>query len=298
VDLVNSVLVSTLNCATPLLFAALGGLVAQRAGVLNIGIEGMMLIGAFAALVVSHITGNVGVALFGGIVASSLLALVFCLFTITLRANPIVVGLALNIGATGLVGYILPLAFSVQGTFRPSGLQVLERFTLTPLSEIPLFGALFTNHTFLVYLSWLCVPLVAFLLHRTVWGIRLRAVGEGVEAAHSAGIHTAALQYSAVLFSAVFASLAGAQLSIGELSLFSKEMTAGRGFIALAAFYFGSCQPWPTAWACLLFGFFEAIQYRLQLFGIPPQIVQMIPYLSVVVTLTLVQVRKYRSRLA
>lgn len=295
-ELLNSILVSTLNSTTPLLFAALGGLLAARAGVINIGIEGMMLAGAFAAVVVSFLSGNVWLALLGAMAASCLLALVFSWFSISLRANLIVVGLAINIGAVGLAGYILPIAFGVQGTFRPPQLHTLEKYTLAATKDIPVLGALFTNHTLLVYLSWLCVPLVAWLLHRTVWGTHLRATGEEIEAAHSAGLRVGAIQYSAVLVSAMLAALAGAQLSIGELSLFSKEMTAGRGFIALAAFYFGANRPWPTALACFLFGFFEAIQFRLQPLGVPPQIIQMIPYLSVVLALTLVQIRAHGKK--
>lgn len=290
-----NVLASTLDSTTPLLFAAMGGIIAQQAGMLNIGIEGMMLAGAFGAVIVSYLTGNVFVALIGAVVAAMIVGLIFDLFVVTLRANLIVVGLAINILAVGGAGYILPVAFHVQGAFAPPGLHGLGPVPIGPVASIPVLGPLLAGHTVLVYVSWLSILATAFVLRRSVWGIRVRAVGEDAEAARASGIPVKRIQYAAILVCAGIAGLAGAQLSLGELTLFNKAMTGGRGFIALAAFYFGGFQAGPTAIACFLFGFFEALQYRVQQIGIPPQLIETLPYVSVVVALAAVQiVRRWR----
>lgn len=294
-----NVLTSTLDSTAPLLFAAMGGIIAQQAGMLNIGIEGMMLFGAFGGVLVSYLSGSVTLALLGAMVAAMLVGLVFDLFVVTLRANLIVVGLAINILAVGAAGYILPVAFNVQGAFAPPGLHGLGTVPMGWMAGVPVLGRLLQGHTILVYLSWVSVLATAFVLRRTVWGIRARAVGEDLEAARASGVPVRQMQYAAILACAAIAGLAGAQLSLGELTLFNKAMTGGRGFIALAAFFFGGFRPGPTAAACFVFGFFEALQYRVQQIGIPPQLIETLPYLSVVVALASVQVaRAWRRRAA
>ncbi len=294
-----NVLTSTLDSTTPLLLAAMGGIIAQQAGMLNIGIEGMMLAGAFGGVLVSFLTGSVLLALVGAIVAAMLLGLVFDFFVVTLRANLIVVGLAINILAVGATGYILPVAFNVQGAFAPPGLHGLGPVPTGWLAGVPVIGRLLQGHTILVYLSWISVFVTAFVLRRAVWGIRVRAVGEDPEAARASGIPVRRIQYGAILVCAAIAGIAGAQLSLGELTLFNKAMTGGRGFIALAAFYFGGFRPGPTAIACFVFGFFEALQYRVQQVGIPPQLIETLPYLSVVLALASMQIaRAWRKRAA
>jgi simple sugar transport system permease protein len=294
--LVN-VLASTLSSAAPLLLAAMGGIVAYHVGKLNIGLEGMMLLGAFGAVLVAHLTGNAGFALVGAMAAGALLGLVFGFFSIQLNANIIIVGLGIIMLASGLAGYILPVAFGVWGAFRPPELPILSGVRLPLIHDLPLLGRIFSGHTILVYLSYLGIWVTALMLYRSVWGVRVRATGEDEEAARASGIATGRIQYQAVLLCGSLAGLAGAQLAIGELALFHKEMIGGRGFIALAAFYFGAFRPGRTGIACVLFGLFEALQYRLQHVGIPPQLIQMVPYVSVVLALIAIQLqRAVRSR--
>ncbi|MBE3575868.1 MAG: ABC transporter permease [Firmicutes bacterium] len=294
--LLVSLVRSSLDASAPLLLAAMGGIFAQQAGVLNIGLEGMMLFGAFAGVIVSFLTHSVLLAVLAAAVAGLLMAALFSAFAIALRANVVVVGLAINIAAVGLAGYLLPVAFGVQGAFAPPGLTGLATIDVPLLAGIPVVGGILQGHTALVYLAWLSVWVTALVLYRTVFGLRLRATGEDKEAALAAGVPVVRLQWAGVLCSGLLAGIAGVQLSLGELTLFNKNMTGGRGFIALAAFYFGANRPWPTAMAALLFGLFQALQYRLQGSGVPPQIMEMIPYLGVVISLVAVQLRKVRGQ--
>jgi general nucleoside transport system permease protein len=291
-DFTLNVLASTVGSAAPLLLAAMGGIVAHQVGKLNIGIEGMMLLGAFGAVVTAHLSGSAGVGLVGAMAAGALLGLVFGLFTIHFKANIIIVGLGSIMLASGVAGYALPVAFGVWGAFRPPDLPVLSAIRLPLIHDVPLLGRVLSGHSILVYLSYLSIWATAVLLYRTVWGVRARATGEDEEAARSAGVPTIRIQYQALVVCGALAALAGAQLAIGELALFHKEMIGGRGFIALAAFYFGAFRPGRTGVACVLFGVFEALQFRLQHLGIPPQLIQMVPYLSVVLALIGIQVQR------
>jgi len=293
---IQALLKSALDATAPILLAAMGGIFAHRAGLLNIGIEGMMLGGAFAGVITAYLTGNVFLAVLAAGLTGALMALIFCVFVLGLRANVVVVGLAINTLAMGLAGYLLPTVFGVLGAFAPPGLRGLAPVRLWGIEAIPWLGPILSGHTILVYLAWVVVALTSFLLYRTVWGLRLRAVGQDLEAAQAAGVHPVRLQVSALLISGFLGGLAGAQLSLGELTLFNKAMTGGRGFIALAAFYFGGSRPWPTAAASLLFGLFQSLQFRLQPLGWPPQFLEMLPYITVVATLVLVRIAEVRRR--
>lgn len=285
-----------LDTSAAVLLAAVGGIFAQQAGVLNIGLEGMMLAGAFAAVLAAYFWGSIGLAVAVAALAGAVLAAAFGAAVLGLRANVVVAGFGINLAALGLAGYILPVWLDVQGAFAPPELQGLARLDLPGLARLPGVGVVFQGHTALVYAAWVSVALTALVLNRTVFGLRLRAVGTDPEAALAAGISPSKSQWAGVLISGVLAGVAGAQLSLGELTLFNKFMTGGRGFIALAAFYFGASRPWPTALAAFLFGLFQALQYQLQTRGVPPQLIEMIPYLGVVATLTAVQVRRMSGR--
>jgi len=292
----QALLKNALDATAPILFAAMGGIFAHQAGLLNIGIEGMMLGGAFAGVIAAYYTGDIVLAVLAAGAAGAAMAAIFCLFVLGLRANVVVVGLAINTLAVGLTGYLLPTVFGVHGAFAPPGLRGLAPVRLWGIEAIPWLGPILSGHTILVYLAWVVVAATAFLLYRTVWGLRLRAVGQDLEAALAAGVHPVRLQVAALLISGFLGGLAGAQLSLGELTLFNKAMTGGRGFIALAAFYFGASRPWPTAGASLLFGLFQSLQFRLQPLGWPPQLLEMLPYVTVVATLVLVRVAEARRR--
>jgi general nucleoside transport system permease protein len=277
---------SAVELSTPLVLAALGGLINFRGGIVNIGLEGEMLAGAFVAVLVSWKTGDPWLATLAAAGAGGLVAVPFTLVITRLRANEIIVGLGLNVLVAGLIGYLLPVVFNVYGALNPDNLHSLPRVRIPLVDDVPVLGTIVSNKTPLTYLALASIPLVAWALRRTTWGVRLRAAGENPDAARAAGIRPLLWRDVSSVVAGIFAGAAGAQLSIGIVSLFTVGMTAGRGFIALAAFYFGATRPWLTAAAAFLFGLVDAIQVRLPVSTLPPQIVDTLPYLAVVVALT------------
>jgi general nucleoside transport system permease protein len=247
-------------------------------------------------VLVTSLTGNPFLGVLAAAAAGALVAVPFTLAITRLGANEIIAGLGLNILVAGLLGYLLPIAFGVRGTFRPEGLERLPRIHLPLIGDLPGIGPLLSGKDPITYFAWIAVPLTALFLYRTVWGLRLRASGSDIEAARAAGIAGHRWRDFSTVIAGALAGLGGAQLSIGVLALFGVGMIAGRGFIALAAFYFGGARPWPTAAAALLFGFFDAAQVRLQGQGVPAQLVQMLPYLVVVAALTIVAIIRTRQQ--
>ena len=293
-DAILSVLAAAAPSTTSILLASMGGLINRQGGIVNIGLEPMMLVGAFAAVIVSAQTGNPFLGLLAATASGALLGLVFSWSITRLGANEIVAGLGLNLLVLGFFGYLLPTVFKIEGTYLPPGLVGLPRVNIPLVGQIPGLGPIVSGHDVVTYLSWLSVPLVSLFLYRTPLGIQLRATGANEEAARAAGVQTLRLRDFSTLLAGAFAGLAGAQLSLGVVTLFNKTMTGGRGFIALAAFYFGDARPGLTALGAVIFGVFEAAGFRLGSSGIPSQLVQMLPYLVVVISLTLVAVRRER----
>lgn len=267
-----ALLLSTLRLATPLLLAALGGLFSERAGVINIALEGLMLAGAFTAAAVTWWAGSPLVGLIAAVLAGAAIAGIHAVACIRYRADQVVSGTAINILMTG-VPALLSGAFFLSSGSTP---QVPQE-NLIPLTPI--------------VIAIVLVPLTYYVLYYTPFGLRVRAVGENPEAADAAGVSVNRLRYAAVLISGALAGIGGAYLSIGQSSLFTRNMSAGRGFIALAALIFGKWRPVQTMLACLLFGFTEALAIQLQgvpLLGgkeIPNQFIQIIPYVLTVVVL-------------
>ena len=289
-----SLLDATLRISAPLILVGMAGLLSYQVGLINIALEGMMLSGAFAAVVFGYELGStwLGVLLAAGVGAA--LGALFALAVITLRSNLIVAGLALNFLATGGTAYLMDILYDQSGTLAPEGLSKLPAVTIPLLDDAPVLGEILSGHSPLVYVSWLMVPLTSIFLYRMVVGGHIRAVGEHPEAAQTAGISVKGMQYLALILGGLLCGLAGAHLSVGDLPLFRERMTNDRGFIALAAVYFAAARPRLTAAACLLFGFFEALQFRLQLRDtvLPNEFLQMLPYLMVVVALVVISVRK------
>ncbi|NDD63654.1 MAG: ABC transporter permease [Acidobacteria bacterium] len=286
-DIFNSTLIaSTLRLSTPLIFAAIGGLYAERTGVINIALEGMMLAGAFSAAATTVLTGDPWVGTLAAVVAGCLIGLLHALATVTLRADQVVSGTAINLLFLGVPALLSGALFESTGaTPQLSREQVLPDLAIFDQGQAPLAGAIF-NQKPLVYLAFILVGLTGYLLSRTRFGLRVRAVGENPEAADTAGISVARVRYAGVLISGALAALGGAYLSIGQNSLFTRNMSAGRGFIALAALIFGRWNPIGAMSACLLFGFAEAISIRMQgTVALPNQFVQMIPYLLTTIVL-------------
>lgn len=290
---------STIRTATPLILAALAGLIVERAGIVDIGLEGKMLLSAFASAAAASYTGTVWAGLLVGMLASVVLSLLHGYVSIRQHGNQIVSGMAINILAAGLAPTIATDLFHMGGQTPP--LADGGRFLplLIPGADvfagIPVFGPFVTDvvsgHNSLTYLALLLVPVVGFVLYRTRFGLRLRAVGENPEAVDSAGISVAKLRYMAVILGGMLCGLAGTVLSTGFGAGFIRDMSAGKGYLALAAMIFGRWKPVPTLWACLLFGFVDALQGRLQgeelpLVGtIPVQFTQMLPYVLTVIIL-------------
>lgn len=290
-EMFSGILAGTITSAAPLLLAAMGGIIAQQANVLNIAMEGMMLAGAFGAVTIGHFTGSLSLALVAAMFGGALFASPF-LLTIYLQANIVVVGFGIIALASALFGYILPVFLGVWGAYMPINLPLLPKIVIPWIGTIPVLGPIFNDKTPLVYFSWISVFLTSYILYRTTWGIHVRATGKDPESARAAGIPVNRVQFQALLLSGIMSGLAGAQLAVGELGFFHKEMIGGRGFIALAAFYFGGFKPIMSGIACILFGLFEAIEYRLQGMGVPPQLIHMIPYIAVCLVLILIQVQK------
>ena len=265
-------LASTLRVSTPLIFAALGGMFSERSGVINIALEGLMLIGSFAAAVGTFVTHSPWLGSACGMGAGVALAAVYALFVIQLRADQIVAGMAINMLAMGLTPFLCKILYDVTGS--TPAIPIGQRFESAPL-----------------YLSWVLVAVCFLWMKYTPAGLWVKFAGEHPEALDAAGVRVSLVRWTAVLTSGALAGMGGASLSIFLSSSFSRDMTAGRGFMALAALIFGKWKPLPTALACLLFGFADAAQIRLQgvvVWGdkpIPVQFIQILPYLVTILVL-------------
>jgi ABC-type uncharacterized transport system permease subunit len=293
-----ALIASTIRLVGPILLAALGGLVTERAGIFNVALEGLMLVGAFFAVAGTYWTGNpfAGVAL--AVVAAVVVALVFAFVVVDLGGDQVVAGLAVNILALGLTTYLVKPVFGTTGSFYDSKMAGLPEVQVPFFNDIPVLGALLTGYSPLTYLAFGLAFLGHIVLYRHHVGIRLRAVGESPIAAGSVGINVRRVRYVAIVASGVLCGLAGAELSISLVTQFVQGMTAGRGFIALVAVMFGRARPLATLAACLLFGFAYALTLRLQGGSVPPQFVAMLPYVATIGVLIVVAVRARRRRAA
>lgn len=282
----------TIRTATPLILAALGGLLTQQAGILNIGMEGMILLGAFFGVVGSYFFGS---SLAGVVLAASIGALVgllFAFFVIDLKSDEFVIGIAINILAGGLTVFLLRSIFGVKGAFSSPKIISLPRLNFSFLDNITILDTIFNNHTVFIYISWILVILAYIYLYKTPYGFWLRASGEYPKALETAGISPKKMKYISSIACGILCGFSGVHLSLGYLTLFTENMSANRGFIALAAIIFGKANPIGTFFAALLFGFFDALGTRLQVVGIPSQFTQMIPYLATVFALLIVTKRQ------
>ena len=293
-DIIVSTLAATVRLTTPLLLACLAGLYSERSGVFDIGLEGKMLAGAFGAATISVLTGSVWLGLLAAIAVSMLMALLHAVASITLKGNQIISGVAINFLAQGLTA-VLGLAWFHQGGRTPQ-LPEGGRFgaIIWPWADQirsvpiigPLYAVLLSGQNIIVYAAFLAVPITYWVLYRTRFGLRLRAVGENPKAVDTAGISVTLLRYRALMITGALCGVAGAYFSIAQGNGFINNMTAGKGFIALAALIFAKWRPVPAMFACLLFGFLDALQIRLQgatLIGtnwqIPVQFIQALPYI-------------------
>jgi general nucleoside transport system permease protein len=283
--LIDPFIQAALLMTTPILLAAIGGLVNRIGGLVNIGLESMMLAGALVAVEVSALTGSTAAALAAASIVGGLIGLAMSLVVTRLQANEIIVGLGFSIAGAGLVRFVLKTAYGVSGTFNPPGVAMLPRFHIPLIADVPILGAVLSGQDGLTWFAWAMVPATAFVLGRTRIGLRLRATGAAEATVRAVGLSPLRIRDASTVFAGAMAGLAGAHLSIGVVGLFNEGITGGRGFIALAAFYFGRASPWRTALGALLFGAFDAAQIRLQGQGAPAELVQMLPYVTVIVVL-------------
>jgi general nucleoside transport system permease protein len=290
---------STLRVAVPLVLAALAGLFAERSGVVDIGLEGKMLGAAFAAATVAAVTGSVWTGLIAGMVVATMLALIHGLASITYNGNQVVSGMALNILVAGLAPVLGNAWFGKGGQtpllgegarFAPIILPGAEALRGIPVLG-PIYAEIISGHNILVYITAAIVPLTAWVIYRTRFGLRLRAAGENPHALDTAGVSVMWMRYRAMIICGALCGIAGAYLSIAQNAQFIRDMTAGRGYLALAALVFGKWRPLTALYACLLFAFADAAQIRLQgasipgIGAVPVQLIQALPYILTVLLL-------------
>jgi len=293
----TALLAAILEQTAPILLAALAAMITLRANILNVAVEGMMLVGAFVAVAVGAATDSAPLALLAAVVASVLMSQLLALMTLGFSADFIVAGLGINLLAAGGSLFALEWFYQSPGGLRPLAFPDIWHVPPGSLAFLPVIGPALEGQSIIVLAAFLAVPLLAVFLYRTPLGAYLRAAGEDEHAARSAGIDVARMKALSLAISGLLAGLAGAQLSMDKLHFFLPDMTSGRGFIGLAATLFGGGQPWITAAASLLFGFFGALGDRLQAFSIPSQFVLMLPYLAAIIGLAVARWRTHlRSR--
>ncbi|MFE1627168.1 ABC transporter permease [Brevibacillus reuszeri] len=276
---------STIRMVTPILLAALGGALCARVGVFNVGLEGLVLVGAFSAIVGNHFTGNLFLAILIAALASVLFSLLFAYMTIRMKANEIVVGVAINFLALGLTTFASRAVFGVKGAFYDKDMAGLPRLDIPVLKDIPVLGDILSGHSPLVYLAFIAAILLYVFFYRTVTGFRVLAVGLNPVAARSLGLKVTSLQVLAIVMCGALCGVAGAQLSLGQVTMFTEGMTAGRGFIALVAMMMGQSHPLGILASSFLFGLMDALSIRLQGFSLPTQITSMLPYVLTILAM-------------
>jgi len=279
-QITEAVLASAVRQSTPLILGALCGLLGERAGVINIGIEGQMLMSAFLGFLVTAWTKNIYLGVLGGVLTGALMGMLLAFMSVTLKLDQIIGGTVINIIAIGLTGYFYQVGLAIEGKLKP--------IPLGPLAELPLVGTVFFDNPPITYAAIVLVFVVQFVLFRTRWGLRTRAVGEHPRAADTVGINVYFMRYANVTLGGALAGLAGVFLTLEAVGSFERVMTNGRGFIALAVMLFGKYTPLGSWGAALFFGLTSAIQTQLQFSGvvnIPHQFIGMIPYVMTILVL-------------
>ena len=296
--LTASVFASAIRLATPYIFAALGETFTQRSGILNLGVDGMMLMGAFTGFYAVFITQQEGTLsqplslLFGVLVAlivGGLMGLAMAFVSVTLKAKQGISGIGVYLFGLGLSELLFQ-----QWVGTPKAVRGFPRITFPILSDIPVLGQIFFHHNLLVYVAFALVPISSFVLNRTTFGLMIRAVGQNPEAADAMGVSVAKVRYATTIIGGMLAGLAGASLSIALINLFQQNLTAGQGFIAVALVYFGGWRPWAVAAGALLFSFVNALQLQIKVIGldIPSEFAVMAPYVITIVALAFASKRQ------
>lgn len=285
-------LASIIRISTPLVLPALGGLVSELSGAPNIALEGMMLAGALAGVLVSAYTKSVALGVLSGMLAGLFVAMILAYFHLFLKTDPILAGVALNIMCSGGTIFILYVLTGDKGNSATLASGAVPNVDIPFVKDIPVLGTILSGHNLITYAAFLFAWLVSVMLYKTRFGAHLRAVGENATAASSVGINVIRTRVLALAISGTLAGLGGINMAMGYLNIFQRDMTAGRGFIALAAVYLGGRTPLGTLLAAVFFGFADALSNQLGSLKIPPQLVQIIPYFATIIALVVYNIRR------
>lgn len=280
-----SIIYATFRSATPIIFAALCASITQQANILNIGTEGIMLMGAFTAVAISYLTGSWVLAVIVAMLAGLILACIIAVGHIKYGADITAIGIGINMFALASTKYMLNSLLGKTGSFTDPKIVGIPKLHLGFLEHVPLLNEIFNDWKVTEWFSLVLIALLTFLLYKTVWGLRLRAVGKLPMAAQTAGINVTAMKYQALAISGLVGGLAGAHLSLAYSTMFTENMTNGRGFMGVAAMFFGGAHPVFTSIGCLVFGFTDSVGARLQAYGIPSQLMLMLPYIVTIAVL-------------
>lgn len=294
-NLIGNILYDSVYHAAPILLCVLGGIFAYKANVLNIALEGIMLTGAFTSLLISYFTGSIAAGYIGAIIICMLVGLIFSYMTVTCKGNVIVVGLAINMLVPAVAGFVLQFMKSPNITLTWKNLADFK-LTIPVIHNIPIVGKILSGHTPITYLAFLGIFIIWVVMYKTKFGIYVRVVGENEDAARNLGLNTNKYRYLAILLGAFCCSLAGINLALERMALFTNNMTAGRGFIAIAAIYCGQGAPVASALYAVVFGIARALAVNMGLFAGPAAaLFDVIPYVVMSIVLTLVSVLKHRN---
>ncbi|WP_455031136.1 ABC transporter permease [Oribacterium sp.] len=282
-----SLIYATFRASTPIIYAALCAAITQQANILNIGTEGIMLVGAFTAVAVSYFTGSWMLGILAAMLGGACIAMIMAVSHIKYNSEICAIGMGVNLLAIALTKFMLQVFFHTSGSFSNPSIVPIPKLHMAFLDNIPVLNSLFNDWRFTEWFVIIFIILLQFIFYKTVWGLRLRAVGQFPMAAETAGIQVNAVKYQAMLISGLIGGLAGAHLSLGYSTQFVENMTNSRGFMGVAAMYFGGANPVLTAMGCLLFGFSDSVGARLQAYGIPAQFILMMPYIVTIAVLAL-----------
>ncbi|WP_313151715.1 ABC transporter permease [Lacrimispora sp.] len=285
-----------IRVATPILLTSLGAVICERTGVVNLGLDGIMLISALFGVLGSAWGGNLFWGLMAGIGAALIVSGVFAYFHLMLKANAVLCGTAVNTIAGGLTVFVLQLATGEKGSSSSLKSYSFPAVNIPIIKDIPVLGDILSGHNLITYFAFLMVIVISVFLYRTPMGLRMRAVGENPSAASSVGQNVVKIRFLAILLCGVMAGMGGMYLSMGYLSMFTRDMVAGRGFIALAACAMGQANPVGALISSMVFSFFDGLSNILQLLQIPSEFVQMLPYGATIIGLTVYSIQKQRQK--
>jgi ABC-type uncharacterized transport system permease subunit len=289
--LIISILNTTIRMATPLAFASIAGTISEKAGIIALGLEGYMVAGAFTGVVFAHYFGSAIIGVIGAAIGGAVIGLIFGILCVRYKADQIVAGLGVNILTPGLASVLMVAIWDNKGKSDP--VSQLAKIDIPIIRNIPIIGDIISGHISLFYVMLLVMLISWIIIYKTPLGIRLRATGENSDVVDSIGLSSNKIKFVAVIISAVLAAIGGSFLSLGQLNFYSKDMVAGRGFIAVAIFVFAKWNPVHCVLVSLLFGFTEALQLRLQTLAIPSQFLSMLPYIFAIVVLSGFVGKKY-----